>query len=409
MNNFQYYNNIATNNPNTIKHAKTIKKTWVPEEDRLLLQLIDLHGSTNWSLVAQHMESRTGKQCRERYFNHLQPNIKKTAWTENEDNIILAMQSKIGNQWSAMTRFLPGRTDNSIKNRWHAICKAHQLQQPITYTNGITTMNTISSSNGLVPPSGYMISGNKNTSNTSCGLARGSKLNDLNTKSLAIVPPLHAIDDYLRGKNTNTLSNINNPLHLLSNSAMKDNHQKQNVISNGGFEFDRLTSKVAQTVDELKLKPSLSLDILSYYFQKDLDRKDLPVLSIPTIGTDLSTDDYERMAQQLRASSSLDLADFISNSEDTRNDTNAIPSMPSFDFSKNSLDFTFSNDLNSPHYNSANILDSMRSLTGKSPKFDFMNTMTSKNLKRDESSNTLSFVVNNSEESLPIKKKQRQE
>lgn len=88
------------------------------------------------------MENRTGKQCRERYFNHLQPNIKKGNWSDEEDNIIIQLQAQIGNQWSAMTKSLPGRTDNAIKNRWHAIVKAQQLEQE----------TQLSGTNPLMPP-----------------------------------------------------------------------------------------------------------------------------------------------------------------------------------------------------------------------------------------------------------------
>eukprot|EP01031_Cornospumella_fuschlensis_P043726 gene43726-53474_t len=91
---------------------KVDKKPWRQEEDAALLRLVAEHGIlAKWTTIASRLGSRTGKQCRERYLNHLNPDIKRTAWTDEEDNLIMTLHQKLGNHWCQYTDSLRGRTD----------------------------------------------------------------------------------------------------------------------------------------------------------------------------------------------------------------------------------------------------------------------------------------------------------
>ncbi|KAI4305867.1 hypothetical protein L6164_029203 [Bauhinia variegata] len=103
------------------------KGPWTSAEDAILMEYVQKHGEGNWNAVQKYSGlARCGKSCRLRWANHLRPDLKKGAFTQDEERKIIELHAKMGNKWARMAAELPGRTDNEIKNYWNTRMKRRQ-------------------------------------------------------------------------------------------------------------------------------------------------------------------------------------------------------------------------------------------------------------------------------------------
>lgn len=93
-----------------------------------LNELIETYSTKSWGKIAQFIPPRTARQCRDRWFNYLDPNLSCEPWTQYEDSILIKLQGNIGNHWKQMKKFLPKRSSNNIKQTWLLLKTAINIQ-----------------------------------------------------------------------------------------------------------------------------------------------------------------------------------------------------------------------------------------------------------------------------------------
>ncbi|KAJ8773056.1 hypothetical protein K2173_028233 [Erythroxylum novogranatense] len=97
------------------------KGTWTLDEDKCLKVAVKFFGPKNWNKIAQFVPGRTQVQCRERWFNALDPSLNTGEWSEEEDLRLKAIIEECGYGWAEIAKHFPGRTDSCCRRRWRLL------------------------------------------------------------------------------------------------------------------------------------------------------------------------------------------------------------------------------------------------------------------------------------------------
>jgi hypothetical protein len=134
------------------------KGSWTRAEDEVIIEFVRAHGTKKWQKLSDLLPGRIGKQCRERWRNHLDPAINHAPWTPDEDRQLVEFHRQFGNAWVKIAGLMRNRSDNAVKNRWNATLRktevaaieetADQMQTPPPSSPFVTLQATL----GLISP-----------------------------------------------------------------------------------------------------------------------------------------------------------------------------------------------------------------------------------------------------------------
>ncbi|KAH0793122.1 Myb-like DNA-binding domain containing protein [Histomonas meleagridis] len=121
-----------------VPKAPSLKIKFTEAEDDKLSKLVSIFGCKDWIMISKLMETRNPRQCRERWKNYLNPELRKDPWTPEEDKLLCQKHDELGAKWNKIARFFNNRSDNSLRNRWMLISRRKSKMQNDSVENQIT-------------------------------------------------------------------------------------------------------------------------------------------------------------------------------------------------------------------------------------------------------------------------------
>ena len=100
---------------------------WNHKNDVHLIELIEKYGF-DWEKISRNLK-RSIVSIKERYMNKLNPELKRSKFTEDEDIQIKELHNKLGNNWNMIAMNIPQRSALMIKHRFYSFIRKEVLKK----------------------------------------------------------------------------------------------------------------------------------------------------------------------------------------------------------------------------------------------------------------------------------------
>jgi hypothetical protein len=107
--------------PDDSPTGKKYRYVFTRQEDSVIEELVERLGVGVWELIAERLPGRSPRQCRDRWFTYLAPEVNRTPWSSDEDALLFDLIQIHGTKWGVIAGYFCSRTQNNVKNRWNTI------------------------------------------------------------------------------------------------------------------------------------------------------------------------------------------------------------------------------------------------------------------------------------------------